>query len=88
MTEGQFEKFYADREGISVNEANKRINAFKNSMEQLAIDGESVTFRGWGSFENRTRKGTINTDGVARTYETTRQAFKISEDLKDRINEV
>jgi len=56
MTKSQFIEHFADRQGISVAEADELVTAFFASMKDALIDGQRVEIRGFGVFSIRDQK--------------------------------
>ncbi|MBC2856763.1 MAG: HU family DNA-binding protein [Cetobacterium sp.] len=55
MTKKEFIDLYAKNGDCSKKDAEKAVNTFLESVEEALVNGESVTFVGWGKWELVTR---------------------------------
>ena len=54
MTEGEFIRFYKKRNGLkNQQEVKEKIELFWNTLLKVLNEGEKVTFKNWGTFEQK-----------------------------------
>ena len=91
MTEGKFIKFYKERNDLkSQQEVKEKIDLFWNTLLKVLNEGEKVTFKNWGTFEQkevRSRKIVISKmDKVGYTKAKKKIRFKAGAGLQDIVN--
>ncbi|WP_339008507.1 HU family DNA-binding protein [Fusobacterium varium] len=91
MTEGKFIRFYKERNDLkSQQEVKEKIDLFWNTLLKVLNEGEKVTFKNWGTFEQkevRSRKIVIpKIDKVGFTKAKKKIRFKAGAGLQDIVN--
>ena len=91
MKESKFEKrLFLKVQEIDLTKADaadKLGNAVKDTIEEMAIDGEGFSLYGVGSFLVKSRMVTNTPNGeVVEPYESKRLAFNCSEVLRKKLN--
>lgn len=91
MTEGKFIRFYKERNDLkSQQEVKEKIDLFWNTLLKVLNEGEKVTFKNWGTFEQkevRSRKIVISKmDKVGYTKAKKKIRFKAGAGLQDIVN--
>ena len=91
MTEGKFIRFYKERNDLkSQQEVKEKIDLFWNTLLKVLNEGEKVTFKNWGTFEQkevRSRKIVIpKMDKVGFTKAKKKIRFKAGAGLQDIVN--
>ena len=91
MTEGKFIRFYKKRNALkSQQEVKEKIDLFWNTLLKVLNEGEKVTFKNWGTFEQkevRSRKIVISKmDKVGYTKAKKKIRFKAGAGLQDIVN--
>jgi DNA-binding protein HU-beta len=91
MTEGKFIRFYKERNDLkSQQEVKEKIDLFWNTLLKVLNEGEKVTFKNWGTFEQkevRSRKIVIpKMDKVGYTKAKKKIRFKAGAGLQDIVN--
>ena len=91
MTEGKFIRFYKERNDLkSQQEVKEKIDLFWNTLLKVLNEGEKVTFKNWGTFEQkevRSRKIVIpKIDKVGYTKAKKKIRFKAGAGLQDIVN--
>lgn len=91
MTEGKFIRFYKERNDLkSQQEVKEKIDLFWNTLLKVLDEGEKVTFKNWGTFEQkevRSRKIVISKmDKVGYTKAKKKIRFKAGAGLQDIVN--
>ena len=91
MTEGKFIRFYKERNDLkSQQEVKEKIDLFWNTLLKVLNEGEKVTFKNWGIFEQkevRSRKIVIpKMDKVGYTKAKKKIRFKAGAGLQDIVN--
>jgi DNA-binding protein HU-beta len=56
-----FEKFYAEKAGVTQKDAKVYIEKFVESIQDILAQKDSVTFQGFGKFEAKLQKGRTGT---------------------------
>lgn len=51
MTKKEFVELYAKKSGFTKKEAERAVNLFLTSVEDTLVNGDSITFVGWGKWE-------------------------------------
>ena len=93
MTEGKFIRFYKKRNALkNQQEVKEKIDLFWNTLLKVLNEGEKVTFKNWGTFEQkevRSRKIVIpKIDKVGFTKAKKKIRFKAGAGLQDIVNGV
>jgi DNA-binding protein HU-beta len=57
MTKAEFITLVADKSGLSKKDAGVAVDAFTDSLTELAKNGDKITFPGFGTFEVKERAG-------------------------------
>ena len=91
MTEGKFIRFYKKRNALkNQQEVKEKIDLFWNTLLKVLNEGEKVTFKNWGTFEQkevRSRKIVIpKMDKVGYTKAKKKIRFKAGAGLQDIVN--
>ncbi|WP_130890184.1 HU family DNA-binding protein [Fusobacterium sp. THCT13E1] len=91
MTEGKFIRFYKKRNALkNQQEVKEKIDLFWNTLLKVLNEGEKVTFKNWGTFEQkevRSRKIVISKmDKVGYTKAKKKIRFKAGAGLQDIVN--
>ena len=91
MTEGKFIRFYKKRNALkNQQEVKEKIDLFWNTLLKVLNEGEKVTFKNWGTFEQkevRSRKIVIpKIDKVGFTKAKKKIRFKAGAGLQDIVN--
>ena len=91
MTEGEFIRFYKKRNALkNQQEVKEKIDLFWNTLLKVLNEGEKVTFKNWGTFEQkevRSRKIVISKmDKVGYTKAKKKIRFKAGAGLQDIVN--
>ncbi len=91
MTEGKFIRFYKKRNALkNQQEVKEKIDLFWNTLLKVLDEGEKVTFKNWGTFEQkevRSRKIVISKmDKVGYTKAKKKIRFKAGAGLQDIVN--
>lgn len=55
MTKAEFVDRVADKSGLSKRDASKAVDAFLDSIEESLVQGEAVSFTGFGKFSPQQR---------------------------------
>ena len=91
MTEGKFIRFYKKRNALkNQQEVKEKIDLFWNTLLKVLNEGEKVTFKNWGTFEQkevRSRKIVISKmDKVGYTKAKKKIRFKAGAGLQGIVN--
>ena len=91
MTEGKFIRFYKKRNALkNQQEVKEKIDLFWNTLLKVLNEREKVTFKNWGTFEQkevRSRKIVISKmDKVGYTKAKKKIRFKAGAGLQDIVN--
>ncbi|MHD0316787.1 HU family DNA-binding protein [Fusobacterium sp. THCT1E2] len=91
MTEGEFIRFYKKRNHLkNQKEVKKRIDLFWNTLLKVLDEGKKVTFKNWGTFEQKEVKSRkimitrINKSGYTKAKNKIR--FRAGSGLQDIVN--
>ena len=90
MTKAKLIEVVAHKTGLTKLEAKSVISGFWEAIEEALIEGESVEFRGIGSFrvQNRAARTARNPSTGESVYVEARKVpvFKPSKEFKNRVN--
>ena len=91
MTEREFIRFYKKRNGLkNQQEVKEKIELFWNTLLKVLNKGEKITFKNWGTFEQKEVKprkimiARINKTGYTKAKKKIR--FKAGAGLQDVVN--
>ena len=89
MNKTEFVKAFAQKEEITQKDAAAHVDAFLDTLTDALVDGEKVSFVGFGSFEvaeRAAREGRNPQTGESMLIEASKvPKFKASKALKDAI---
>lgn len=91
MTEGEFIRFYKKRNNLkNQQEVKAKIELFWNTLLKVLNNGEKVTFKNWGTFEQKdvkSRKIMLpKMDKVVYTKAKKKIRFKVGAGLQNIVN--
>ncbi len=89
MKKADFIQAVADKAGLSKKDAGLAIDAALETISEALVDGESVSFLGFGTFSTTKRAArearVPGTDKVVQVPESMAVKFKVGKQLKDMV---
>ncbi|MSN96289.1 HU family DNA-binding protein [Campylobacter sp. FMV-PI01] len=90
MKKADFIQMVADKAQLTKKDANVALDAILESIEEVLIKGDNISFIGFGSFDvtkRAAREGKVpGTDKTYKSPETKVVKFKVGKKLKDAVS--
>lgn len=89
MTKKEFIELYAEKSGFTKKDAERAVELFLDTVEDTLVEGNSITFVGWGKWEVQDRASRVvrNPQTKERMTIPGKKAvkFRVGKSLADRV---